>query len=341
MDARRPSALGSRTRGQHVPGREALTRTVPAICDDGRAAPAADRATRHAVPLVACVLAACASLPGSGALGGEGRIVRARDARTVSVAEAADALAAADVVFLGEEHDSDEAHRLQLALTEALLERRGEVAISMEMFERDAQRRLDLYLAGAIDEQLFLAGSRPWGNYAEHYRGAIELAKERGLDVIAANVYRPIASRVAKVGLTAAKGDPWSAVEVDARPEGEYFERFASVMGHDAAHPSERLEQVYAAQAVKDDTMAESIARYLAARGSDAPLVVHWCGKFHSDYGLGTVERLRARRPDLAIAVVTTLSGDEARELDGDERARGDFAFLVPSPTRRADRRVE
>jgi len=297
------------------------------------ALPARGRGFGPALGAVLCgALAACSAL-GTGALTGHGRIVRTADGRTVSVAEAADALAGADVVFLGEEHDNDEAHRLQLELTEALLQRRGEVAIAMEMFERDAQRRLDLYLAGAIDEELFLAGSRPWGNYAEHYRGAIELAKARDLDVIAANVYRPIASRVAKDGLVAGKGDPWAAVAVDAEPRGEYFERFVRVMGQDPSHPSERIQQVYAAQAVKDDTMAESIALYLDSRGADAPQVVHWCGKFHSDYGLGTVERLLARKPGLKVAVVSTLSGDEARSFDAEERALGEFVFLVPRQT--------
>jgi uncharacterized iron-regulated protein len=294
------------------------------------------RALALAVALVVA-LGSCTALGSGASLTGRGRIVHTSDGRTVSVAEAADVLADADVVFLGEEHDSVEAHRLQLALTEALLERRGEVAIAMEMFERDGQRRLDLYLAGAVDEEFFLAGSRPWSNYAEHYRGAIELAKAHGLDVIAANVYRPIAARVAQQGLVAGKGDPWAAIAVDARPEGEYFERFVRVMGQDPDHPTERIQQVYAAQAVKDDTMAESIARYIDSRGADAPQVVHWCGKFHSDYGLGTVERLLARKPGLKVAVVSTLSGDDARSLDEDERRRGQFVMLVPRQAAASD----
>jgi uncharacterized iron-regulated protein len=294
------------------------------------------RALALALALVPALVSCTALGPGA-ALTGRGRIVRTSDGRTVSVEEAARTLADADVVFLGEEHDSDEAHRLQLELTEALLQRRGEVAIAMEMFERDGQRRLDLYLAGAVDEEFFLAGSRPWGNYAAHYRGAIELAKAHGLDVIAANVYRPIASRVAKQGLAAGKGDPWAAVAVDATPDGEYFERFVRVMGEDPDHPTDRIQQVYAAQAIKDDTMAESIARYLDSRGADAPQVVHWCGKFHSDYGLGTVERLLARKPGLKVAVVSTLSGDDARSLDEDERRRGQFVMLVPRQAAASD----
>ena len=79
--------------------------------------------------------------------------------------------------------------------------------------------------------------------------------------------------------------------------------------------------------------MAETIADYIAARGSAAPLVVHWCGKFHSDYGLGTVERLRRRNPALKIAVVSTLSGKRAgAALSAQEQELGDFILRVPRP---------
>ena len=58
----------------------------------------------------------------------------------------ADALAEADVIFLGEQHDSAEGHAVQLALTKAVAERRGEIVLSMEMLERDSQRLVDMYL---------------------------------------------------------------------------------------------------------------------------------------------------------------------------------------------------
>ncbi len=113
---------------------------------------------------------------------------------------------------------------------------------------------------------------------------------------------------------------------------GEYRRRFDDVMG--GGHGSmtgSMLDNIYAAQCVKDDTMAESIAQAIHARGADAPLVVHWNGAFHSDFGLGTVERLRNRRPDLNIAVVSMISTRNVRRsLEGDEVDQGHFVILVP-----------
>ena len=56
----------------------------------------------------------------------------------VSLEQVADELAAnADVVFLGELHDSGPCHAYQIELTRALFERCGTVVIAMEQFERD------------------------------------------------------------------------------------------------------------------------------------------------------------------------------------------------------------
>lgn len=272
---------------------------------------------------------------GCGSLGTrrDARVVDARSGDDVSLEHAADALADYDVVFLGELHDNERGHELQLELAELLLARRGLIAISMEMFERDVQPALDAYLAGSIDEAAFLERARPWRSYGEHYRGAIELARREGLAVIAANAPRDLARRAGAEGLASVAGEPHAATRVDAGP-GPYRDFFDATMFE--VHPPENddaLERMYAAQCLKDDTMAESIARYLESAGPWPPLVVHWNGRFHSDHGLGTVERLRARRPDLAIAVVTMIAAADVRDdVAIEELSAGDFALVVPRP---------
>ncbi len=74
-------------------------------------------------------------------------------------------LAKQDVIFLGEQHDDPSTHRMEAALLDAIARRRGNVVVSMEMFERDVQPVGDAYMAGKIDEATFLKTSRPWPNY--------------------------------------------------------------------------------------------------------------------------------------------------------------------------------
>src|SRR5262245_34401018 len=61
-------------------------------------------------------------------------------------------LARADAVFVGEQHDDPNTHRLELAVVEGLTRRGVPVVVAMEMFERDVQPVIDQYVAGAITE---------------------------------------------------------------------------------------------------------------------------------------------------------------------------------------------
>ena len=71
-------------------------------------------------------------------------------------------LVRADVVFVGEQHDDPNTHRLERMVLEALAARKARVILSLEMFERDVQKPLDEFQAGYLSEAGFLRVSRPW-----------------------------------------------------------------------------------------------------------------------------------------------------------------------------------
>ncbi len=239
----------------------------------------------------------------------------------------ADQLAAADVVFFGEEHDNGFGHRQHAMLLRLLHDRRPEMALSMEMFERDVQPFLDEYLAGEIDEEEFLKNSRPWKGYPEFYRPMVEYAKANGMAVIAANVPRPLASKVSKEGLEAVQGDPNVARESSA-PRDRYWTEFKAAMGGHGGVDDATMYSFYEAQCLKDDTMAEAITDYMQAalRRGDRPLVVHVCGKFHSDASLGTVARVQERMPGLKLEVLSMESSPNVVK-----NRDGDYLLMVPA----------
>ncbi|MAF64298.1 MAG: hypothetical protein CMJ84_01385 [Planctomycetes bacterium] len=251
-------------------------------------------------------------------------------ARPVELADMAERMAGADVVFLGEEHDNDVGHKVQFWTTRMLHAHRPGVILSMEMFEADVQETLDAYLAGEIDERTFLENSRPWGNYFEHYRPAVEWAKANGVPVVAANIPRPLARSVSRGHASRVVGDrhaPWG-LTVD---EPSYRARFEEAMGGHGDGADKSLDNWFAAQCIKDDRMAESIIDALEQYEDDDPLVVHWCGRFHSDRGEGTVSRMLRRRPGLDVKVVSMSSGERlGRTLEESERASGAYVIRVP-----------
>jgi len=248
----------------------------------------------------------------------------------VSIDQAADALKDFDVIFVGELHDHIANHLAEMALLRAIQERVPRLALSMEQFERDRQAVLDDYLAGKIGEETLTDGL-VWRNYAEAYRPLIEYAKEHHLPVIAANAPQNIVRCVGRQGagyLKTLSGDRRKLVAADVHLEdGAYKQKFLKFMNGDAAHEdaadagktakSERMEKSFAAQVARDDTMAESIANFLQTRPGYK--IMHVTGSFHAEEGLGTIERLRMRVPNLKIGLVLPVGvkpGEEAKVND-------------------------
>ncbi len=273
------------------------------------------------------------------------RVYDTHKKRFIDFETLASRLAAADLVFVGEQHDDPGTHRMELAILEGVARRRDSVTVALEMFERDVQPLLDRYLAGNATEAELLQGARPWKNYPTDYRPLVELARARGWPVVASNTPRPLASLVSRAGLAGL--DTLAAatrLNVAARldcPEDDYYKEFAAVMGDMSAHgpaagsPADShalLTRMYQAQCVKDETMGESVAQ----AWRPGRLVVHYNGSFHSDFRMGTAERARKRAGKVAMLVVTAVPVPNLDALapSKQDRKRADYLLYVLAPVR-------
>ena len=273
------------------------------------------------------------------------RVFDTRKKRFIDFETLASRLAAADLVFVGEQHNDPATHRMELAILEGIARRRDSVVLALEMWERDVQPLLDRYLSGSATEEELLRDGRPWKNYLTDYRPLVELARAQNWPVIASNVPRPLASLVSRGGLAAL--DTLSA-ELRLRaaaniacPEDEYFEKFREVMGDMSSHQpgtggadssAARLIRIYQAQCIKDETMGESVVRAWAP----GRLVVHYNGAFHSDFRLGTVDRARQRAAHAEVLVVTAVPVADLDRLEPskEERKRADYLVYVLAPAK-------
>jgi len=154
----------------------------------------------------------------------------------------------------------------------------------------------------------------------------VEFAKSNKLPVIASNAPRPLASKAGREGSKAVLGDPNVAASSTA-PEGQYRTKFLAQMGSHPGVTEKMVQGFYEAQCLKDDTMAESIVRQFD--GGRRPLVVHVAGDFHVAGHLGTVERVRWRRPELRVAVISMPEPKPSLRQVGDD----EWVLAVPIQT--------
>lgn len=246
-----------------------------------------------------------------------------------------EAAGAAEVIFLGENHDDAVAHELQAAIFRSVVERYSagrSVSLSFEMFERDVQIVLDEYLKGQITEAQFLASSRPWNNYKTDYRPLLEFAREKRLPVVAANPPRRYVNMVSRMGRGALEGLSKQAKKFlpplpYPLPSEAYSSKFKALMGNG---PEVRagLVNILDSQTLWDSGMANAVIRQV--KRTKNPLVVHINGSFHTEGRLGTAEQLLSYRKKTRFLVVTIRYEDSFAVFDPAKHSDlGDFVILT------------
>ncbi|WP_187372776.1 ChaN family lipoprotein [Vibrio mimicus] len=220
----------------------------------------------------------------------------------------------ADIILIGEWHTHAGIHRFQTDLLKQMVENGHPMTLSMEQFARDAQPVLDEYLAGEIGEQYLIQKANAWPNYESDYRPLVEFAKSQQLPIIAANAPKPIVRCIGRVGIDyierlTPEQRQWIAAEINTQ-DSPYKSTFMASMHH--GNPAQNENQ-FAAQVTWDETMAESIVRYL--RTNPERKVLHIAGMFHTQQGLGTAASILRRNPNLKVVIITPV-GDITTQSD-------------------------
>lgn len=240
-----------------------------------------------------------------------------------------------DVVFIGEFHGHAASHLLQSQIQQALYAENPNQILSMEQFERDVQPVLNQYLYDEIGENKFIDNSRAWNNYAGSYRPLVEFAKQNGLDIIAANAPADIVRCVGREGKNyLTKLDKEEKSWVSKAPfnvQPAYETKFKNLMNKQKSKiDSDKLNNSYQAQLLRDNTMAESI--YLAKQHNPSAQIIHLNGSFHSNEYLGTVAELKRLNADLTISVISPVMLKPAdASYSPQDLKLGDVLYLVAS----------
>ncbi len=229
-----------------------------------------------------------------------GEIVHLPTGSVVDFAQMASVAGDARVVYVGETHDNPASHRMELQLLQGLDRLHpGRQALGMEMFSRSQQPALDRWVAGKLDEKSFLKESRWYDNWHmdfAYYRDLLIFARDRHIPVIALNAEKSLVDAVRDKPM-----DQLSATQKAALPEMDLTDPYQRAMVKavfgDHIHGYIMLDGFVRAQTLWDETMAQSVARYLASpEGKDKHLMVV-AGGYHVEYGFGIPRRAFRRLP--------------------------------------------
>jgi uncharacterized iron-regulated protein len=251
----------------------------------------------------------------------DGRIWDTRSGSFISAEAAYDRAAASPYVLLGEKHDSDAHHRLQLEALQALAQRGRKPALALEQFDREHQPALSAaQAAGAKDaEQLADAGQLNRKGWRwPMYKDMIAFAAGQGWPLIAANLSRSDAREIA-MGKVKPALPPAGAAQATAM-ENEI------VQGHCGQRPpQDRLDAIVLAQRARDARMAEAL---VSASGP----VVLIAGAGHVRRDRAVPRYLQDGERALSIAYVEVSEGQDTPQAY--DAAGFDLLWFTPRMSR-------
>jgi uncharacterized iron-regulated protein len=211
--------------------------------------------------------------------------------RRVEIAEAEllAALAAADVVLLGESHENADHHALQARVIRSLTEGGAAPAVAFEMLSADRQPAIDEVLAGEAPTAEALRAATEWDRSGwpafELYAPIFEAALAARLPLVGADLPREDLARVAS-------GEPVPAL--------------------------------LRARLGLDEPLPDDVRRAL-----ERDLLAAHCDKLPESELPRMVAVQRARDAALAQALLGALGGGEGREGEADDAPPGTRAVLI------------
>ena len=263
-----------------------------------------------------CTLTACGALPTSAPADAE---------------RLAAELARRPGVLLGEVHDNVGQHGLRAEALRRLLANGARPAIAFEQFDRERQPDIDRArrerppAGGSLADHVIAQARAPKDNWDwPQYRRFLELALQFDLPIVAANLSRADASRVAREGVAAVFAEPerrrLGLDRIDDALQSAH-ERIAQT-AHCNLLPTSALPGLARAQIARDAVLAQALRLHLAGG------VVLLTGNGHVRRDVGVPRHLTADERSQTWSIGLLEQGT-------DERAKlYDVAFLTPEQPR-------
>lgn len=244
------------------------------------------------------------------------RVWASAEQRFITFGEMLDRLQAYALVCVGETHDSEPHHLVQLQVIRGLYAYDESVGVGMEMFQRPFQEAIDRYLAGAGDEAAFLRETeyeKRWGFDWRLYRPIVEFCRRNGLPLAALNAPRELTGRISKVGfdaLTDEEKAQLGPIDFRVKPHRDYwYDRLSNM--HGARTPSEeQKERSYQVMTAWDHVMGTTAAAFRRERGLRRLVVL--AGSGHVDRGIGIAARSGEKAATVHVAGDFDPGRDEA-----------------------------
>lgn len=167
------------------------------------------------------------------------------------------------VIFIGEFHDHEGHHQVQLSIIDALDEDERPLAIGLEMFRRDSQPDLDVWTANNMSlEEFLIIYEDNWSMWTD-YSQIFFHARDNNLKLVGLNIPRNISRKVASSGFNSLSDDQRQIIgNIQCEVDQAYEKFIRQAMGGHGDH-NQTFLFFCEAQLLWDTAMARNIIDFL------------------------------------------------------------------------------
>jgi uncharacterized iron-regulated protein len=196
---------------------------------------------------------------------GNTKVFRVSDGRIISYEQMINDLQKVNIVFIGETHDRESHHRLQLDIIKTLNTLNTHIAVGFEMFTYESQNDLDRWIAGKLPIEDFIKvyyknWSIPWA----FYQDLLLYVRDHRIPAIGLNVPAEISRKVSTSGFSSL-----TKKELEKLPPevgcavGEKYMKFIRRAYAIHGHSGKQFLYFCEAQLLWDQVMARNLLEFL------------------------------------------------------------------------------
>ena len=250
--------------------------------------------------------------------------------------EMMDDLATVRIVYVGEVHTIELHHVLQAKILDQLAHRNIKLALGMEMFAARRQGILDRWQKGneSVKNLMSQLGPDHWTNLQD-YEPLLNSARKLGIPILGLNAEDRLVRQVAWKGLDGLSESEKRMVPPGVTPVNPLNDRLLRLrLKVHRAFEHMGLHNVVLAQALRDQTMATTVVRFLDSPAGKGRSMLVVTGTGHVNYGLGIPSRVERMKKISRRIVVLSESGRlvlteaEKRESVPIEITHADLEFI-------------
>jgi uncharacterized iron-regulated protein len=246
------------------------------------------------------------------------QIYSAKERRQITFGELTDRLLEADLICIGESHDNELCHRVQLQIIKSIFANDRRLGVGMEMFQRPYQEPLDKFIRGDLSEDDMLKGTEyktRWGFHWSLYQPIADFCKRNQIPVAALNAPKELTAKISKGGfknLTDEDKQALGPVDFHVKAHRDHWYDTLAKMHGNAKVSEDQKERSYQVMTTWDDYMGASVAAFQTTRQLRRMIVL--AGSGHIDLGFGIPHRA-AQRTGGRVATVHVAPGGDTLKL--------------------------